>query len=133
MEVDMWKWKSPAFKEQDSNPEAYEKSRYALRRTIKQAKCQHRTKSESYYTGSGAHRMEIEIERRNSDPIGGKKGGGKDGGGEDGGGKDGGGKDGGGEDGGGEDGGGEDGGGEDGGGEDGGGEDGGGEDGGGNS
>ena len=29
-----------AFKERDSNPEAYKKSRYALRQTIKQAKCQ---------------------------------------------------------------------------------------------
>ena len=33
-----------AFKERNSNPEAYEKSCYALRRTIKQAKHQYRTK-----------------------------------------------------------------------------------------
>ena len=41
-----------AFKERDTNPEAYEKSCYALWWTIKQAKCQYRTKIESYYTGS---------------------------------------------------------------------------------
>ena len=46
-----------AFKEQDSNPEAYKKSRYALRRTIKQAKHRYRTKIESYYTGPDFHRM----------------------------------------------------------------------------
>ena len=40
-----------------STPEAYKKSRYALRRTIKQAKRQYRTKIESYYTGSDARRM----------------------------------------------------------------------------
>ena len=34
------KARAAAFKEWDSNPEAYKKSRYALRRTIKQAKCQ---------------------------------------------------------------------------------------------
>ena len=33
------------------------KNRYALRRTIKQAKPQYRTKIESYYTGSDARRM----------------------------------------------------------------------------
>ena len=33
------------------------KSRYALRRTIKQAKRQYRTKFESYYTGSDSRRM----------------------------------------------------------------------------
>ena len=33
--------RAAAFKEQDSNPEAYKKSRYALRRTIKQAKRQY--------------------------------------------------------------------------------------------
>ena len=44
-----------AFKERD--PEAYKKSRYSLRRTIKQAKHQYRTKIESYYTGSDTHRM----------------------------------------------------------------------------
>ena len=36
----------------DSNLEAYKKSYYALRRTIKQAKRQYRAKIESYYTGS---------------------------------------------------------------------------------
>ena len=45
------------FKERDSNPKAYKKSRYALRQTIKQAKLQYRTKIKSYYTGSDAHRM----------------------------------------------------------------------------
>ena len=39
------------------NPEAYKKSCYALRRTIKQAKRQYWTKMESYYTCSDAHRM----------------------------------------------------------------------------
>ena len=47
------KARADAFKERDSNPEVYKKSRYALQRTIKQAKCQYRTKIESYYTGSG--------------------------------------------------------------------------------
>ncbi|CDQ96543.1 unnamed protein product [Oncorhynchus mykiss] len=37
--------------------EVYEKSRYALRRTIKQAKRQCRTKIESYYTVSDIRRM----------------------------------------------------------------------------
>ena len=46
-----------AFKEWDSNPEVYKKSCYALQRTIKQAKCQYRTKIESYYTGSDAYQM----------------------------------------------------------------------------
>jgi phosphorylcholine metabolism protein LicD len=46
-----------AFKEQDSNPEAYKKSHYALRRTIKQANHQYRTKIESYDTSSDARRM----------------------------------------------------------------------------
>ena len=41
------KGRAAAFKERDSNPEAYKKSRYALRRTIKQAKHQYRTKIES--------------------------------------------------------------------------------------
>ena len=36
--------RAAAFKERDANPAAYKKSRYALRRTIKQAKCQYRTK-----------------------------------------------------------------------------------------
>ena len=51
------KGRAASFKVRDYNPEAYKKSRYALRRTIKQAKCQHRTKIESYYTGSDASRM----------------------------------------------------------------------------
>ena len=51
------KARAAAFNEQDTNPDAYKKSCYALRRTIKQAKCQYRTKIESYYTGSDAHRM----------------------------------------------------------------------------
>ena len=46
-----------AFKERDTNPDAYKKSRYALRRTIKQAKCQYRIKIESYYIRSDARRM----------------------------------------------------------------------------
>ena len=46
------KGRAAAFKERDSNPDAYKKSRYALRPTIKQAKRQYRTKVESYYTGS---------------------------------------------------------------------------------
>ena len=45
------KARAAAFKEQDTNPDAYKKSRYALRQTIKQAKHQYRTKIESYYTG----------------------------------------------------------------------------------
>ena len=51
------KARAAAFKERDSNPEAYKKSRYALRRTIKQGKCQYRTKMESYYIGSATRRM----------------------------------------------------------------------------
>jgi hypothetical protein len=51
------KTRAAAFKERDSNPEAYKKSQYALRRTIKQAKHQYRTKIELYYTGSDARRM----------------------------------------------------------------------------
>ena len=46
-----------SFKERDSNPEAYKKSRYALQRTIKKEKCQYRTKIELYYTGYDARRM----------------------------------------------------------------------------
>ena len=49
--------KLPFFKEQDTNPDAYKISCYALRRTIKQAKRQYRTKIESYNTGSDARRM----------------------------------------------------------------------------
>jgi hypothetical protein len=41
----------------DSNPEAYKKSRYALRRTIEKATRQYRANIESYYTGSDARRM----------------------------------------------------------------------------
>ena len=50
------KARAAVFKERDSNPEAYKNSRYALRRTIKQAKRQYRTKIESYNTGSDARR-----------------------------------------------------------------------------
>ena len=49
------KARAAAFKEQDTK-DAYKKSRYALRRTIKQAKRQYRTNIESYYTGSDARR-----------------------------------------------------------------------------
>ena len=45
------------FEEWDSNLEAYKKSRYAMRRSIKQAKRQYRAKIESYYTGSDARQM----------------------------------------------------------------------------
>ena len=45
------KGRDAVFKEWGSNPKAYKKSRYALRRTIKQAKRQYRTKIESYYIG----------------------------------------------------------------------------------
>ena len=51
------KGRAAAFKKRDFNPEAYKKSRYALRQTIKQAKRQYRTKIELYYTGSDAHQM----------------------------------------------------------------------------
>ena len=51
------KGRAATFKEWDSNPDAYKKSCYALRRTIKQAKRQYRTKIESYYTSSDARRM----------------------------------------------------------------------------
>uniref|UniRef100_A0A4W5KCZ6 Voltage-gated delayed rectifier potassium channel KCNH4 n=1 Tax=Hucho hucho TaxID=62062 RepID=A0A4W5KCZ6_9TELE len=51
------KARAAAFKEWDTNPDAYKKSRYARRRIIKQAKCQYRTKIESYYTGSDARWM----------------------------------------------------------------------------
>ena len=50
------KGRAAAFKVWDSNPEAYKKSLYALRRII-QAKCQYMAKIESYYTGSDARRM----------------------------------------------------------------------------
>ena len=51
------KARAATFKEWDTNPDAYMKSRYALRRTIKQAESQYRIKIESYYTGSAARRM----------------------------------------------------------------------------
>ena len=51
------KARAAAFKEWDTNPDAYKKSRYALRRSIKQAKRQHRSEIESYYTGSDAHKI----------------------------------------------------------------------------
>jgi hypothetical protein len=49
--------RAAAFKKWDSNLEAYKKSRYVLRQTIKQAKHQYRTKIELYYTGSDTCRM----------------------------------------------------------------------------
>ena len=51
------KTRAAAFNEWDSNLEAYDKSRYALQRTIKQAKHQYRTKIKSYYTGSDGRQM----------------------------------------------------------------------------
>ena len=51
------KGRASAFKERDSNPEAYKKSRYVLRRIIKQAKRQYRTNIESNYNGCDSHRM----------------------------------------------------------------------------
>ena len=51
------KGRAASFKVRDSNLEAYKKSCYALRQTIKQAKHQYRAKIESYYTGSDAHLM----------------------------------------------------------------------------
>ena len=51
------KARTAACKERETNPPAYKKSCYALRRTIKQAKRQYRIKTESYYTSSDAHRM----------------------------------------------------------------------------
>ena len=48
------KARAAAFKERESNSEAYKKSHYALRRTMKQAKSQYRNKIESSYTGSDA-------------------------------------------------------------------------------
>jgi hypothetical protein len=58
------KARAAAFKERDTNPDAYKKSHYALGRTIKQAKRQYRTKIESYYTSSDARRMWCEPTRR---------------------------------------------------------------------
>jgi hypothetical protein len=51
------KCRAATFKEWDSNLEAYNKYRYALRRTIIQAKRQYRIKIESYYTGYDISRM----------------------------------------------------------------------------
>ena len=51
------KARAAAFKERDTNPEAYKKSRQAFRLSIKHAKHQYRIKTESYYTGSDARRM----------------------------------------------------------------------------
>ena len=51
------KARAATFKERNTYPDAYKKSCYALRRTIKQAKRQYRMKFESYYTGSDAPRM----------------------------------------------------------------------------
>ena len=51
------KARAAAFKERDTNPDAYKKSRYALRQTTKQGKRQYRIKLDSYYTGSDARRM----------------------------------------------------------------------------
>ena len=51
------KARGATFKWRDSNPDAYKKSQYALRRTIKQAKRQYSIKMESYYTVSDARWM----------------------------------------------------------------------------
>ena len=51
------KGRADAFEEWDTNPDAYKKSCYALRQTIKQAKHQYRTKIESYNTGADARRV----------------------------------------------------------------------------
>jgi hypothetical protein len=48
------KARAATFKERDTNPDTYKKSRYALRRTIRH---QYRTKIESYYTGSDTCQM----------------------------------------------------------------------------
>ena len=73
------KVRAAAFKEWDSNPEAYKKSRYALRRTIKQAKRQYRksvntglrsNRTTPYYTTSDVaglanhYRLQMEAEPR---------------------------------------------------------------------
>ena len=49
--------RTAAFKVRDFKPEAYKKSCYALRPTIKQTKSQYRAKIESYYTSSDARLM----------------------------------------------------------------------------
>ena len=51
------KARAAAFKERDTNPDTHKKSRYILRRTIKQTKRQYRIKIEAYYTGSDARQM----------------------------------------------------------------------------
>jgi hypothetical protein len=51
------KAKAAAFKERDTNPDAFKKSHYVFRRIIKQAKRQYRNKIESYYTGSDVRQM----------------------------------------------------------------------------
>ena len=51
------KARAAAVKERETNVDAYKKSRYTLRWTIKQAKRQYRIKIESIYTGSDARRM----------------------------------------------------------------------------
>ena len=51
------KARAATFKERETNPDAYKKSRSALRQTIKQAKHQYRIKIEFYITGSDARRM----------------------------------------------------------------------------
>ena len=51
------KARAAAFKERDTNPDAYKNSRYAYRRTIKQAKREYSIKIESYYTDSDARQM----------------------------------------------------------------------------
>ena len=50
------KTRAAAFKG-DTNPNAYKKTRYALRQTITQAKRQYRIKIESYYIGSDGRWM----------------------------------------------------------------------------
>ena len=49
--------RAATLKERETNPEAYRKFRYALRRTIKQAMHQYRIEIASYYTGSDTRRM----------------------------------------------------------------------------
>ena len=49
--------RAATFKERETNPDAYKKSCYALRPTIKQPKRQYRINIESYYTGSDTRRM----------------------------------------------------------------------------
>ena len=49
--------RAATFKEWETNPDAYKKPRYPLRRTIKQAKRQYRIKIEYCYTCSDARRI----------------------------------------------------------------------------